>query len=792
SGSSAEDGGFGFGGGGGDGSDGSSGGGGGGYEGGSGGGAASETLTGAGGASFVASGEDGFTGLEVVRIDGNDAASTRRDGRVVLALNIPATVDADLVVDTAADDQPYSFSTSRADCTDGVLDGDCTLREAILVANDNPGGEGGGDLDTIGFEILDTFGAVSGVATISPSSALPALEDDGISIDGYTQPGSSPNTLAVGSDAVIRVQIDGQNADDPEDAEAETEGITLFSADDVLVRGLAVYGFSGAGIRVSSSPRAVIEGNHIGTDASGTQRLGNVFGVSIFSPDARVGTDGDGQNDAGERNVISGNNASGVSVGTGAGGTVIAGNYIGIAADGQSRLGNTNFGVFGLFTSDVLVGTDGDGQNDAAERNVIAANFGEGIRLQDAARVVIAGNYIGTDATGLNGRGNSSGSNGGIYATSNSPDLRVGTDGDGENDAAERNVIAANGGTGVRLRGTPDDPTPNAVIAGNYIGVAADGETELGNAGAGVLVEGARGARVGGTGANEGNTIANNRDQGVSVTFFEQGGSSQDGSASVLGNAIFDNGDLGIDLEGGTEDDAGVTANDAGDVDDGPNDLQNYPVITAVTPAAEGTYDVAVTLDSQFGTYRVEVFASEDADLSGFGEGARFLGSTTVSVGEGGTGSGTVTGVDIALGEVVTATATQAGEVLGGTSEFSAAVAVAPTVQFAQETATASEGETVGLEVTLSEPAPEGGVTVDVTFVGSEDPGASSADLGGFTSETVTFAVGESSRTVAVTVTDDGAAEGAETFDFTLLDPSGAEVGSPSGLALTVGASVQT
>src|SRR4051812_26052572 len=76
-----------------------------------------------------------------------------------------------------------------------------SLRQAILDSNASAG-----VLDTISFNIPGT-----GVKTISPASPLPAITDPVI-IDGYTQPGSSENTLAVGDNAVLHIEINGTNA----------------------------------------------------------------------------------------------------------------------------------------------------------------------------------------------------------------------------------------------------------------------------------------------------------------------------------------------------------------------------------------------------------------------------------------------------------------------------------------------------------------------------------------------------------------------------------------------------
>jgi hypothetical protein len=140
-----------------------------------------------------------------------------------------------------------------------------SLRQAILDANANIG-----VLDTICFNIPG-----SGVHTITPLSPLPALTDTaGVVIDGYTQPGSSPNTLADGDNAVLRIELNGSSAGASADGLVITGGSTT-------VRGLVINGFREYGILLQSSGGNVIEGNFIGTDATGTSALGNVEGVEI-------------------------------------------------------------------------------------------------------------------------------------------------------------------------------------------------------------------------------------------------------------------------------------------------------------------------------------------------------------------------------------------------------------------------------------------------------------------------------------------------------------------------------
>ena len=76
------------------------------------------------------------------------------------------------------------------------------LRQAILNANAAPGA------DTVRFAIPG-----DGVNTTSPTSELPRITE-ALTVEGYGQPGSSPNTKGVGGDAVLLVELSGTNAPD--------------------------------------------------------------------------------------------------------------------------------------------------------------------------------------------------------------------------------------------------------------------------------------------------------------------------------------------------------------------------------------------------------------------------------------------------------------------------------------------------------------------------------------------------------------------------------------------------
>jgi len=130
----------------------------------------------------------------------------------------------------------------------------------------------------------------------------------------------------------------------------------------------------------------------------------------------------------------------------------------------------------------------------------------------------------------------------------------------------------------------------------------------------------------------------------------------------ILSNSIFSNAGLGIDLN-----DDGPTANDPGDKDTGPNNLQNKPALSSAKKSATGTTTGRGTLNSTPGkTFNVQFFS----DPSGTDEGKTLLGSMSVTTNGTGNVSFTFsTKKTIRLGQNITATATGPG---GNTSEFSA------------------------------------------------------------------------------------------------------------------------
>ena len=235
-------------------------------------------------------------------------------------------------------------------------------------------------------------------------------------------------------------------------------------------------------------------------------------------------------------------------------------------------------------------------------------------------------------------------------------------------------VVSGNGGSGVWFNPNSFAMRPASLRTGNFIGTNADASAAIPNLGSGVLVTATSGSvpslSIGTLDPEEsGNVIAANGADGVTIVDNQPGGVAS--GVRLFRNRIHSNGGLGLDLA-----DDGVTANDAGDTDSGPNELQNFPVLSSASATAR---DVSVngTLSTFAGAqnYRIEVFASPPGicDPSGHGEGVRFLYADNVTTD--GAGNATIDfdfEAAIQAGSLITATATNPA---GSTSEFSACLA---------------------------------------------------------------------------------------------------------------------
>jgi hypothetical protein len=280
---------------------------------------------------------------------------------VVRPAGVSAGTDNVIVTVNLTSDEPDANTADSVCDTDPGTGGEqCTLRAAIQQANAHVGT----DPDVIRFGIPG-----KGAHRIAPSDYLPVITG-ATQIDGYSQPGASPNTRKLGhsDNAQLRIVLSGKNLDPMDGA-----GLTFDAGSSIgVVRGVSINRFATA--LILKSPAAVI-GNFIGTDATGTKDRGNTFG-GIFTT-AMLGTRVIGGPTPDARNVIAGNGGPAIISNVPAS---VKGNYIGIASDG-SPMGNRK-GPYAdaqvILASDSL-GNEVGGPGQAA--NVIAHNGGKGIAV---------------------------------------------------------------------------------------------------------------------------------------------------------------------------------------------------------------------------------------------------------------------------------------------------------------------------------------------------------------------------------------------------------------------------
>jgi CSLREA domain-containing protein len=343
------------------------------------------------------------------------------------------------------------------------------------------------------------------------------------------------------------------------------------------------------------------------------------------------------------------------------GGNTIIGNFIGTDATGTLPRPNGQYVSVpnpmvsnGIYV-DATAPNNIIGGTDVSERNVISGNnFGVGIMLMSSGNIV-RGNFIGTNAAGTSALGNGFGV--GI--------LRANSNTVGGTSAGAGNIISGNEMAAMEIAGSSN------IIQGNYIGTDVTGILPIGNAWVGISIAGgelnpASNNLIGGTVPGAGNIIAFNATIGPGIGINDR--ATTIGNA-VLGNSIFANGSLGIDI--GPE---GLTVNDVGDGDVGGNNLQNFPLLDSAGVFDAGTI-INGTLNSQPATtYRLEFFANAACDPTGYGEGQTYLGFANVTTN--GTGNAVFSAnlsAVTSIGQLISATATDPNN---NTSEFSACVPV--------------------------------------------------------------------------------------------------------------------
>ena len=546
-------------------------------------------------------------------------------GRIVPAL--ATTQGTVFVVNDPGDDRDATKGDGNC-LTTNDEDGVCTLRAAIEEANANP------DKNEISFLVDKIVPKVGFPAIIHPVDILGGesrVEIDGsktsriLGIDGGSSMVSRMILHSSFTGILIRqgggnkiVDCWVGNVVEDEAAKGNFTGIEIQSSLNVIGGtadgarniisgnpGPGVKIFGGFGVEAAENNR--VEGNYIGTDQEGKKAVPNNYGVLV----QEAGTNYVGGTEAGAGNLISGNTKSGVYI-LFVQDVKVQGNRIGVDEDEdpQNALGNKTYGIEMAGAGSGQVG--GTTENAA---NIIGFNAEDGIHIRGAISLdnMVWGNYVGTNKEKLQLGNGSAG-------------VAVSGDGNtvGGDDISQGNSIEFNGAEGIRIFfGQSITALRNNVFSNQADGIFIDrfstgvmilANNILLNESAGVRIEGSQN-RVG-TGLEFGsNTIRNNTGPGIVVAGF----SALDNA--ILHNSLEDNGGLGIDLG-----DDGPTENDppgaeppqpapVPDQDQGPNGLQNFPVLTQL-----GDEGLTGVLWSEPETlFRLEFYSSEDCDARGQG-----------------------------------------------------------------------------------------------------------------------------------------------------------------------------
>ncbi len=524
---------------------------------------------------------------------------------------------------------------------------------------------------------------VTGAAALGLTSTAAGSVVKGLVLNG-SQNASFYNLSVAAPNATIECSYIGTNpTGNVSISHAGAGGIYIQpGANNVSIRQNLLSGNGQFGLHAQSVASLLVERNLIGTDVSGQFALGN---------ENAAGTAGSGISIVGTnqadiyKNVLSGNKEFGITGGWPAPNTAtkIRGNYIGANLSGMAGLRNESAGIMITIVGNSVVG--GDTPDD---RNVVGPSSGPGMRFNGADSVTIQGNYIGVGADGrtslgtvgvaalylgygesnitvggsLPGQGNVIGNSTWMGFVADGPLTNVTVQGNyfgatkygdplpiahtafydssqgvikfGGSNPGEGNVVGSAGYYGIWMRGDTN------IVEGNYVGVTPDNKP-IPNAITGMQFEIA--ATIGGSIQSAGNTIAYNpvgidaaganmiitnnkihdNDIGITVPYNK--------SIAIRQNSIYNNASLGIDLNSD-----GSTPNDPLDLDTGPNNLQNYPVIVSSMTKCDGTTDtrnVPMFNSTPNITFTIDYYANPSWDPNGTAprQGEQWHSSQTVT-----------------------------------------------------------------------------------------------------------------------------------------------------------------
>lgn len=386
---------------------------------------------------------------------------------------------------------------NNSPANDGLL----SLKEAIQQLQDG---------DTIAFNLPGEGPHY----IITPEEGYPLITRRNITIDGYTQPGAVKNTNPLNQPNLAKIQVVLDSRDggrrvlsayaDNGFGPTESAVLPLLNAANAQIRGLAFIGVHGSDSEddpvvynialIGASTNVKIQGCWFGLDPAAAPftpdaegKTPGVYGaraaVASFPWDNNTtssglifGTDGDGQDDRSEFNIVVG---QGLAIHLAAPRSRVSGNYINYLPDGRVfdwAAENLNYDSVEFYENgqghDALIGTDGNGISDADEGNYVGpVNYNVYMEFWRAAeRVVIAGNHFGVGPSGALSYATPPETRLAVFRAQST--VRIGSNFDGVSDGQEANHIAEFGGNLLAFHGSNAnaDSTPaRIVMRGNVL-----------------------------------------------------------------------------------------------------------------------------------------------------------------------------------------------------------------------------------------------------------------------------------------------------------------------------------
>jgi|GEM_PF-3329458 len=504
------------------------------------------------------------------------------------------------------------------------VEGECSLRAALEEANLNPGA------DTVNFNIPG-----GGVQRIVLESDLPWMTDE-IHIDGSSQPGYAANTSVFPEplNGLIAIEIDASNLWE----NLNTPTIAI-AAPNSSVNAISMTSCQGACIGTNGNNFS-LTGSYLGVTASGLEPALPAGSAFSYSDGSNLQVGGSNPED---RNIMASSSAVGsfaVNINSGDSANIY-GNYVGLAADGETPLGSA-MGLLLAQSTNSVVGGPGAGQGNliAGHSMVQAVSvFSDGATFQ--------GNLIGTTYEGSVTQELKETNGTGLFLEYGTQNTLV-----GGTEPGQGNIVGGVAGTGISVFGI------NTAAMGELMDLIPYNITILGNKIFDIGIFNLDEA----LGINP-ETVESFGDsnQAIDILFSKDNNSDMSPDEFTM---------------------QGVNENDEGDVDDGPNNKINFPELLGAVQSDSGVLTVDFNLDvvgSPGDEYRVEFFANDVSTIFGTGPAQQYLGGVTSSSGDGRTAVIDLEDLDI-RGKSLSATVTVIDDSrthgYGETSELSKNISV--------------------------------------------------------------------------------------------------------------------